>query len=150
MAIHSKSAARIMAVQALYRSDFEENLGSDAKAIIEKIKKIYKGDKDLKIAKDSDNKLLDKIIEGVVTNLAIIDEEIKTHLSKGWEMERLGPVMRSILRAGIFEIMFIKDLPKKVIISEYVKLAEEFLSSEEPKFANAILDNIAKKVRPNE
>jgi transcription termination factor NusB len=49
---------------------------------------------------------------------------------------------RSILRLGVFEIVFMKDIPPKVTIDEAVELGKKFGTQESGAFINGILDNI--------
>ncbi len=64
-----------------------------------------------------------------------------------FNMERLGAVMRALLRAGVYELMAFTDVPVKVVISEYVTLARSFFSESETGFVNGILDKISREVR---
>jgi N utilization substance protein B len=59
-------------------------------------------------------------------------------------------VLRAILRAGAFELMFRKDVPVRVVISEYVDVAHGFYGEDEPGLVNAVLDAVAREVRPGE
>ncbi|HYI89389.1 MAG TPA: transcription antitermination factor NusB, partial [Beijerinckiaceae bacterium] len=59
-------------------------------------------------------------------------------------------VLRAILRAGAYELMFRKDVPARVAISEYVEVAHSFYSEDEPGLVNAVLDALARDVRGNE
>ena len=59
-------------------------------------------------------------------------------------------VLRAILRAGAFELMYRKDVPARVVISEYVDVAHGFYGEDEPGLVNAVLDTMARDVRPGE
>jgi N utilization substance protein B len=59
-------------------------------------------------------------------------------------------VLRAILRAGAYELAFRKDVPARVTISEYVDVAHSFYGGEEPGLVNAVLDTIAREVRPDD
>jgi len=144
---HGKSAARVMALQALYQQyvtgEIEDN---DSGLLAEKISGIYKNNKDLRLPAPPDRKLLRKLIEGALKNREKIDVIIATRLTSGWDMERLGPTLRGILRLGIYEMTF-TTAPVKVIIKEYIRLADEFVGVKEAKFVNGILDKIARESR---
>ncbi len=58
--------------------------------------------------------------------------------------------MRAILRAGAYEVMFRRDVPVKVAISEYVDVAHSFYEGEEPGLVNAVLDKVGRAVRPDD
>ena len=76
-----------------------------------------------------------------------LDRMIIENLSADWAEDRLELVLREILRAGIFELTHLDDIPPKVTITEYVDLAYAFYSGVEPKMVNAVLDRIAKQSR---
>ena len=65
--------------------------------------------------------------------------------AKEYEFERIPKVERNILRLGVYELRFSKDLPQKVAISEAVRLARKFATAESANFVNAILDAIFKE-----
>jgi N utilization substance protein B len=65
-------------------------------------------------------------------------------------MERLGPVLRAILRSAIFELLAGTDVPAKVVINEYVDLTRAFFEGNEPGFVNGVLDRLAHELRESE
>ena len=69
------------------------------------------------------------------------DELIKTHL-QNWEFDRVAKVDRVLLRMGICEIYFIKEVPSKVSITEMVEIAKVYSTDESPSFINGILDAV--------
>lgn len=72
-----------------------------------------------------------------------IDQLIRTH-SIGYEFERIPKVERNLLRLGVFEMIYSKDIPPKVAISEAVRLARKFATAESAQFVNGVLDAIYK------
>jgi transcription antitermination protein NusB len=72
-------------------------------------------------------------------HLPFIDETIQK-ISKEYELERIPKVERNLLRIGIFELCFARQIPPKVAISEAVRLSRKFATLESSKFVNAILD----------
>ncbi|MCK5747781.1 MAG: transcription antitermination factor NusB, partial [Oricola sp.] len=82
---------------------------------------------------------------GVVGRQKQLDPMIRNALTDDWPLSRLDSTLRAILRAGVFELTTIKDLPPAVVISEYVDIARAFYEDgEEPRLVNAVLDRIAK------
>jgi N utilization substance protein B len=59
-------------------------------------------------------------------------------------------ILRAILRAGAFEFVALRDIPAKVVIDEYVGVARDFFSGDEPGFVNAALDRMAHRKRAPE
>ena len=64
-------------------------------------------------------------------------------LAEGWSLERAGYLLRAFLRAGAHELASRPDVPVSVVINEYVELAHDFLSRDEARFINAVLDRLA-------
>ncbi len=90
------------------------------------------------------------ILSGVVDNQRAIDQTIDKALAQGWPLARIEAVLRAILRAGGFELMFRKDVPARVVITEYVDVTHSFYGDDEPGLVNAVLDAVAREVRVGE
>jgi N utilization substance protein B len=60
----------------------------------------------------------------------------------------MSTVDRNILRMGIYEVLFFKETPVKVVIDEAIELAKAFGTAESSAFINGILDKISKKTNP--
>ena len=83
------------------------------------------------------------IVRGTLSNLEKIDGLIRT-LAKNWTIERMSRVDRNILRLSIYEILFIPETPKNVVINEAIEIAKKFGNDESPAFINGILDAAVK------
>jgi transcription antitermination protein NusB len=143
-----RSAARLAAVQALYQMDVSGKGVIDALAEFEAF---WMGREVEGIAfQPSDPDFFRSILSGVVENQRPIDQRIDAALAAGWPLTRIEAVLRAILRAGAFELMFRKDVPVRVVISEYVDVAHGFYGEDEPGLVNAVLDAVAREVRPGE
>ena len=77
-----------------------------------------------------------------------LDPMIQATLAEGWSLERAGYLLRAFLRAGAYELASKPDVPVSVVINEYVELAHAFLSRDEARFINAVLDRLAAQLRP--
>jgi N utilization substance protein B len=86
-----------------------------------------------------------ELAEGVDEHLDELDAEI-ARLSRGWELERIAPLERSILRVALFEIRRREDIPVEVAIDEAVGLAKDFCGSDAPGFVNGILGSVAREL----
>src|SRR5215218_5742161 len=143
-----RSAARLAAVQALYQMDVSGKGVIDALAEFEAF---WMGREVEGIAfQPSDSDFFRSILPGVVENQRPIDQRIDAALAAGWPLTRIEAVLRAILRAGAFELMFRRDVPARVIITEYLDVAHGFYGEDEPGLVNAVLDAIARDVRPGE
>lgn len=66
-------------------------------------------------------------------------------VATAYEFERIPSVERNLLRLGVYELLFSSSVPPKVAISEAMRLARKFGSTESARFINAILDALYKK-----
>lgn len=71
-----------------------------------------------------------------------LDAEIG-RLAKGWDLERIAPLERNIMRVALYEMCHREDVPTEVAIDEAVGLAREYCGSEAPGFVNGILGTAA-------
>jgi N utilization substance protein B len=79
-----------------------------------------------------------ELAEGVEANRAELDQLISRH-SKGWALERIAPLERSIMRVALYETLHRDDVPVEVAIDEAVELAKEYCGADAPGFVNGIL-----------
>ena len=87
---------------------------------------------------------------GTLERSELIEETINKHLTKDIDLKRTDKLLKIILFAAIFELMFKHNNPKKVIISEYLLASEFFLEKVQIGYLNAILDKISKVLRKGE
>ncbi len=143
-----RSAARVAAVQALYQMDLA---GTDLTDVIAEFMTLRFGsDAEDQNLKDADHGFFADIVKGVVRRQREIDPMINQQLAQGWKLTRIDSILRAVLRAGVFELMERTDVPGRVAISEYIKVAQAFLSDDEPKVVNGVLDRLARKLRVGE
>jgi N utilization substance protein B len=74
----------------------------------------------------------------VEAHQAELDELIARH-SKGWALERIAPLERSIMRTALYEALHVDDVPVEVAIDEAVELSKEYCGTDAPGFVNGIL-----------
>ena len=80
----------------------------------------------------------------IAEKLGEIDEKIAAS-STSYSFDRISRVERTILRQGIFELLFDPDLPPRVAIAEAIRLCRKFGTPESAQFVNAILDDVLKQ-----
>jgi N utilization substance protein B len=144
---NQRGAARLAAVQALYQMDIGGTGVLEIVAEFEthRLGQEIDGDTYLK----ADASWFRSIVAGVVRDQRLLDPMIGAALQDDWALSRLDSTVRAILRAGTFELKERKDVPIAVIVTEYVEIAKAFFDDEEPKLVNAVLDRIAKQLRPD-
>ena len=125
------SSPRIKVIQKLYNSLM--NPGT----VIEYPKSQYK-------------KFIKDVVTGTLERSDLIEEKIKSNLLNDINLAKTDKLLKIILFAAIFELMFKHGTPKKVIINEYIIASEYFLEKIQIGYLNAILDKIAKELRKDE
>ncbi len=83
----------------------------------------------------------EEIVAGVTAHGEEIDERIKKCVAN-YDLHRIAPVDRNILRLAIYEMLFCPDIPPVVSINEAIELAKKFGGEESGRFVNGILDRI--------
>jgi len=87
----------------------------------------------------------EELFHGVVERAGEIDAMISDQ-TEHWRMDRLGAVEKSILRLGVYELVFDEETPPAVVIDEAVELAKRFSGPESGPFVNGVLDGIRRRV----
>jgi transcription antitermination protein NusB len=90
------------------------------------------------------------VVEGFMREQRKLDPLIDKALSQGWPLKRIEAVLRAVLRAGAYELDHRRDVPARVVVSEYVDVAHAFVDREEVGMVNAVLDRIARRLRAAE
>ena len=95
-------------------------------------------------------KFIKDVVTGTLERSDLIEDQIKSLLANDINLVKTDKLLKIILFAAIFELMFKHNTPKKVIISEYLIASEHFLEKIQIGYLNAILDKIAKILRKDE
>jgi len=82
-----------------------------------------------------------EIVQGVLEHKKELDTLIGTHATN-WKVSRMPIVDRNILRAGLYELLWMTEVPAKVTMNEAIELAKSFGDDEASKFVNGVLDKI--------
>jgi N utilization substance protein B len=88
------------------------------------------------------------VVTGVAEHQGESDELIRRY-SKGWSLERMPVIDRTLLRMAIYELAHRPDVPTGAVISEAVELAKRYSTDDSGKFVNGMLAAIAKELRPD-
>jgi N utilization substance protein B len=86
------------------------------------------------------------LLTGTMENRPEIDQKIEAKLVR-WEFNRVAKVDLSLLRLGLFQILFQEDTPNNVIIDEMIKLSKKYSSPQSYRFINGVLDNVVKELQ---
>ena len=145
---NKRGAARLAAVQALYQMDIGGAGINDIFAEFEShwLGNEVEGDQYL----PAEEAFFRDIVAGVLRDQNKLDPLIDEALSRGWPLARIEAILRAVMRAGAYELEHRKDIPARVIVSEYVDVAHAFVEAEETGMVNAVLDQIARQFRAEE
>ena len=100
--------------------------------------------------KNQYKKFIKDVVNGTLERSELIEEIVNKHLASDIDLKKTDKLLKIILFAAIFELMFKHNNPKKVIISEYILASEFFLEKVQIGYLNAILDKISKVLRKDD
>jgi len=148
MSREHRAAARLNATQALYQMEVAAKGINEILAEFEThwIGRVIEGDQ----YKPAELEFFRDVLNGVLNDQVAIDQLIDATLARGWPLARVEAVMRAVLRAATYELKKRKDIPGRVVITEYVDVAAAFLGREETGMINAVLDKVARELRAEE
>ena len=131
----------------------QQNTKTNVSPRIKVIQKLYgttiNPDEAIEYPKSQYKKFIKDVVEGTIERQELIDQAIIKHLKDDINFNKTDKLLKIILSAAVFEILFKHNNSTKVIISEYLKSAEFFLEKGQIKYLNAILDKISKTLRNN-
>ena len=83
------------------------------------------------------------LVRGVVEHLTRIDEVLASY-SEGWSLDRMPAVDRNVLRLGVFELLYVDDVPDAVAVSEAMALVRDLSTDDSPQFVNGVLGAVVR------
>lgn len=145
---NKRGAARLAAVQALYQMDMA---GSGLNDILAEFESHWLG-REVEGAQylPAEAAFFRDVVTGVVREQRVLDPMIDDALQQGWPLKRIEAVIRAALRAGAYELSHRRDIPARVVITEYADVAAAFVERDETGMVNAVLDQLARKLRGEE
>ncbi len=141
----ARSAARLASVQALYQHHLESTPTARLLDEFHQHRLGHTIDDDEFV--DAEVDFFDDLVRGAIDRRGEIDDLLAAKLAQGWTLARLDKTMLQILRAGTYELIARPDVPVAAAISEWVDVAKAFFDDREAKFANGVLDAVAKGAR---
>jgi len=145
---NQRGAARLAAVQALYQMDIA---GAGLNEILAEFESHWLGrevEGDTYLPAEA--AFFRNVVEGFVREQRKLDPLIDNALSQGWPLKRIEALLRAVLRAGAYELDRRTDVPARIVVAEYVAVANAFVDKEETGLVNAVLDQLARQLRPDE
>tara|TARA_B100001173_G_scaffold306508_1_gene313467 strand:+ start:48 stop:446 length:399 start_codon:yes stop_codon:yes gene_type:complete len=97
--------------------------------------------------KNQFKKYIKDVVSGTLERSELIEDTINNHLEKDINLKKTDKLLKIILFSAVFELLFKHNIPKNVVISEYVNASEYFLEKGQISYLNAILDKLSKIIR---
>ncbi len=131
----NRHLARTIAMQTLYEWDFWNKK--------DQIESLFEHNVHEFAPEFSDTDFAHQLVSGVAGKLKEIDSLIERYAPE-WPISQITIVDRNILRIGVYELKFLKDIPSKVAINEAIEVAKTFGGESSSKFINGVLGAIFK------
>ena len=136
----NRHLGRIIALQTLYEQDFRRdaedadfNLDEVLARNIERYKEMV-----------DDKAFIEQLVKGVAQHEDELDAQLQP-IAPEWPIDQIARMDRTILRIGLYELEFEKDVPPKVVINEAVELAKAFGGDNSSKFVNGVLGTVMRQ-----
>ena len=127
-----------------------KNLSPRIKVIQKLYNALMNPDASIDYPKSQYKKFIKDVVTGTLERSELLEETVNSHLSEDINLKKTDKILKIVLFAALFELMFKHNTPKKVIISEYLVASEHFLEKIQIGYLNAILDKISKVLRKDE
>ncbi len=109
--------------------------------------KFFNEDEKLDFPKHRFKKFIKDIVFGTIERNELLTEELYKNLGKEFNLDKLDKLFQVILMSATYEFLYKPNLSINIIIKEYLNASNFFLNDSQTKYLNALLDNIAKKIR---
>lgn len=130
----NRHLSRIIIMQTLYEWDFKDNYKNSDEILKRNINNFIE---------DCDEDFIKKNVKGVIENISKLDKTIEKAAPE-WPIEQIAVIDKTILRLSVYELLFNKEIPPKVVINEAVELAKSYGSESSSKFINGVLGTLFK------
>ena len=129
------------------------NIAKNSSPRIKIIQKLYSNtinpDEKIIYNKSQYKKFIKDVTEGTIERKELIEETIEKFLKDDIDLKKTDKLLKIIIFAAVFELLYKHNNPKKVIISEYLKTSQFFLEKAQIKYLNDILDKLSDLIRKN-
>ena len=109
--------------------------------------KFFNNEEELVFPKHRFKKFIKDVVAGTIERDEILIEELDKKLGDKFRFSNLDKLFQVILKSATYELLYKPNVSIKIIIKEYLNASNFFLDVSQTKYLNALLDNIAKKIR---
>jgi N utilization substance protein B len=136
----NRHLGRIIALQTLYEEEFRRDAG-DVEFDLEEVLKRNIG----RYAEMVDDiAFIRDLVRGVLAKAGELDAVLQP-IAPEWPIDQIARMDRLVLRIGLYELVYAKDVPPKVVINEAVELAKAFGGENSSKFINGVLGTVLRQ-----
>ena len=89
-------------------------------------------------------KFIKDVVNGTIERKDLIEDLIEKSLKNDINQNKTELIIKIMITAAIYEFMYMHKIPIKVVISEFLKVADFFVQNKQKNFLNAILDKVSK------
>ena len=148
----NRSTSRLVAVQLLYEIEVSGAGPNQVlkEYLLERWQPTLADVEELGTLAPVDEEYLRKLVGGVWDEVDRINQELEHVLSPAYAVDRLEVLIKLVLQLGTYELKNCIFVPARVVINEYMNVANAFFIENEPKLINGVLDKLAKKIRAKE
>lgn len=136
----NRHLGRIIALQTLYEQDFRRECGDTSFRLNDVLKRNLSRYKETV----DDQEFIKQLVEGIAAKEAELDAVLQPTAPE-WPIDQIARMDRVVLHIGVYELLYDKDIPPKVVINEAVELAKAFGGDNSSKFINGVLGTILKQ-----
>ncbi len=109
--------------------------------------KFFNDEEKIDFPKHRFRKFIKDIVSGTIERNEFLTEELDKNLGKDFKFNNLDKLFQVILKSATYELLYKPNISLKIIIKEYLDASNFFLEDSQTRYLNALLDNIAKKIR---
>ena len=107
----------------------------------------FNKDENLTFPKHRFKKFIKDVVSGTIERNEVILDELDKNLGDEFTFNNLDKLFQVILKSATYEFLYKPNLSINIIIKEYLNASNFFLDNSQIKYLNALLDNVAKKLR---
>ena len=109
--------------------------------------KFFNDEEKLDFPKHRFKKFIKDVVFGTIERNEILTEELDKSLGNEFKLNNLDKLFQVILKSATYELLYKPNVSLKIIIKEYLTASNFFIENSQTKYLNALLHNVAKKVR---
>ncbi len=109
--------------------------------------KFFNKEEELTFPKHRYKKFIKDVVNGTIERKEVIENLMEKELKNDINVNKTELIIKLMIKAAIYEFMYMHKTPVNVVISEYLKVSDFFVENSQKNFLNAILDKVSKVSR---